>query len=108
MKNCKKYISIFLLLVFQWIFFPGSVLHEVFADHHDTECFNTHDGELTLEQAHTHCAIFEIHAPVYDVPGLIVLDTPLPQVIGSGFYAPVNPYYIPGQLNLPSRAPPTV
>jgi hypothetical protein len=42
---------------------PASSWHELFANHHDTECVAT--GETTLEAPHTHCDVFAPDSPVY-------------------------------------------
>ena len=81
MKQCKAYISVFLLLVFTWVVLPAAFVHEVFADHQDTECLpeDHHKHEAThVEALHKHCDVFRTNVPVYDAPALTVFEKPIP------------------------------
>jgi len=76
MKNCKKYISVFLLFVFTWVVLPSSFVHEFFANHRDTECLGHSHDISQLEPLHKHCDVFKTNVPLYNTPGLVVFEKP--------------------------------
>lgn len=72
LKRMKKYTASLLLVVFAWVMTPGWAVHELFADHHDTECTADHSWNGSqIESVHTHCDIFWANAPVYSAPELV-------------------------------------
>ncbi|MBL7933470.1 MAG: hypothetical protein JNL60_16305 [Bacteroidia bacterium] len=105
MNVYKKHISILLLLAFYWLSVPASLTHNLFADHEDTHCELGHEG-TTIEMPHTHCEVFKVQSPVYQVPEFVVLECPVPALVSV-----VNSYLSPfhkkdHHFNLPARAPP--
>jgi hypothetical protein len=107
MKSCKKYTALFLLLVFAWALLPGPLLHEFFADHHDTACELQHDSSTAqVEATHTHCDIFTTNSPVYDAPRLVVFTQPIAEAGGEVVCALTQHYLRPLIGNTLSRGPP--
>ncbi len=106
----KKYIAIFLLLVFSLVALPPSVLHSAFANHTDTAdnyCDYFHkDLGTHVESSHTSCDIFKTNTPVYNA--LEVLHTlSVFRVVISQYkiVAVFSTSYSP-KISLPARAPP--
>ena len=107
MLKLKKYISIFLLLLFAWVITPTQILHNVFANHTDTDCdFDHNKGGLHVESKHTHCDIFKTNTTLYNTPKItnsvkliLVLIDEL-KIKQQAFYFYTN------KVNLPARAPP--
>jgi hypothetical protein len=111
-QKIKKYIAVFLLLIFSLVALPPSVLHNAFANHTDTAdnyCdFYHKDLGTHIESTHTTCDIFKTNSPIYD--SLTVLH------IASAFHVVISLYNITDvssvshkvKINLPARAPPIV
>lgn len=109
MQKIKKHIAFFLLLVFSWVLLPASIVHEVFADHIDTDCHDSHSNSATqIESIHTHCDIFETNTPLYDIPQLTVCVKPESILILKYKTKIQSTYFHLAQLILPTRAPPVV
>jgi len=104
----KKHIAFFLLLVFSWVLLPASLVHEVFADHVDTDChFDHYASGSQVESIHTHCDIFKTNTPLYDIPKLAVVVKSQPVLVCELLTKFENSYFHLSQLILPTRAPPT-
>lgn len=112
MKKVKSYLSIVLLVVFAWVILPTQTIHDLFADHIDTEdnyCQKYHSHLGThIEETHIHCEILKLNSPVYSLPQLVsfncsiqFIETPLLFIIPE---LPVSDQ----PLDLPARAPPVV
>lgn len=102
----KKNISILLLLAFCWLSVPASLTHSVFADHEDTHCEGSHQNTTSVETPHTHCEVFKVQSPVYHIPELLVLESPVPVLVSiviSSLPSFLGTNY---HFNLSARAPP--
>lgn len=62
-RTLRTYFAYLTLAIMLTVMVPTSSWHELFADHHDTECVAF--GETTLEAPHTHCDVFSTNSPVY-------------------------------------------
>ena len=107
MQKIKKHIAFFLLLVFSWVLLPGSLTHEIFADHTDTDCqLDHHTSGPQIESIHTHCDIFETQTPVYEIPQLISCSKPEIILLNEIEQKNTSSYFHLAQISLPARAPP--
>ena len=107
MKYCKKYISVFLLLVFTWVILPPSFVHECFANHQDTECLPDHDHESAhVESLHKHCDIFKTNTPLYDIPQLTVFEKPVRKLVAEVYTGSRPVYFSTAHCAYGSRGPP--
>ncbi len=107
-QKFKKHIAFILLLVFSWVLMPASLVHEVFADHVDTDCHFDHSTATSIEATHTHCDVFKTNTPLYDIPQLTVCNAPQPVLISELLAKFENSYFHLTGLILPTRAPPVV
>ena len=110
LKSLNKYLACFLLVTFSWVILPTHTIHDLFANHNDTDSnfcarYHSHLG-LHVEKKHTHCEILKINTPVYDSPPLFIFEK-----IDAGFISEIKTnlqsvYFNQKYFNLPSRAPP--
>src|SRR5688572_7293624 len=106
MKFFKKHISLLLLLAFCWLSVPVSITHTFFADHEDTHCETEHAGVTRVETPHTHCEVFKVQSPVYDLPELFVLESPRPVLVSVVSSSTHTFKGLNFHLDLPGRGPP--
>ncbi|MEI8137470.1 MAG: hypothetical protein WCH21_09130 [Bacteroidota bacterium] len=107
MQKIKKHIAFLLLLIFSWVLLPASIIHEVFADHIDTDCHADHEKSgAQIESIHTHCDIFETNTTLYDIPQLVVCSKPQTVILSEFKPEFKTTYFHLTQLILPTRAPP--
>jgi len=91
---------------------PTHTLHELFADHEDTEhgyCAKYHSHLGThFEKQHSHCEILKTNTPVYNSPDFVILEN-----TEAIFICEINTDYKSGYFNqnylsVPARGPPAV
>lgn len=108
----NKYLSGILLFAFAWVITPTQTIHDLFADHIDTEdnyCQKYHSHLGThIEETHVHCEILKLNTPVYSVPQLVSLNCSV-QFIETPLLLLIPELPITDQFgDLPARAPPVV
>ena len=110
MKVLNKYLTYLLLVTFFWAILPTHTLHDLFANHEDTEhdfCAKYHSHLGThIEKKHTHCEILKVNTPVYDSPSLFIFKKIEAVIISEIKTNCKSAYFNQKHLNLPSRAPP--
>lgn len=112
MKDLRKYISQAILVVFIWVLLPTQTIHNLFADHVDTEdnfC-QKHHGHLGthIEETHVHCEILKLNTPVYSIPQLVSLNCSV-FIIETLFLFSIPEIPVSDASgDLPARAPPVV
>jgi hypothetical protein len=112
LKTIRKYISLFLLLVFAWSSTPAHTIHDLFADHEVEEDFNclVHHADLGVhfDEAHPDCDILHIDAPAFTESSEVKLDI-LPfqysDLVFNNYNVFVSDF---SYALLPSRAPPVM
>jgi len=107
-----KYLNVVLILVFVWVTVPVSIMHDVFANHEDTdqtECLLYHKHLGThIEKRHNHCGLFNINSPLYDAPKIVNLVEPI-QTLVCELSSPLTaPYNSSVNYTLPPRGPPAL
>ena len=81
-----------------WVLVPTHTLHELFANHNDTEheyCTD-HQSETGthVEKKHTHCQILDTNTPIYEKPSLVIFENNL-----NGPSTEINTIYYFSYLN---------
>jgi hypothetical protein len=72
-KLIKKFISLFLLVVFSLVSGPGQLIHAAFHDH--TYTIESNTGATTLDTPHTICAALQLTLPEFFNSGTCVIQT---------------------------------
>lgn len=99
-------------MVFSWVILPTQTLHELFADHEDTEhgyCAKYHSHLGThYETKHTHCDILDTNTPIYEKASFNTFETITAECVSI-----INTIYQSVSLNshttdLPARGPPAI
>lgn len=110
MKNIRKHIALLLLAVFSFSAVPASLIHSLFAHHHDTEdnyCDYYHkDLGTHIETKHTSCGEFKTQTPLYDALSVVCISSPYNYTITEKQWQIRSAVSYLKQRLLPSRAPP--
>ncbi len=89
---------------------PTHTLHELFANHEDTEhdfCAKYHAHLGThVEKKHTHCEILKTTAPVYNSPQLLIFEKTAPVFTAEIKSTYPSTYFNFHFRNVPARGPP--
>jgi hypothetical protein len=84
MPGIQKFIASSLLFVFAWAVLPVHTIHELFADHSDTDsvyCVASNAPGGQVEQKHVHCEILKTNSPVYRPQAVINIESELGEII---------------------------
>src|ERR1043166_4525893 len=111
MKSLQKYIASLLLLVFSWAVLPNHTIHEIFADHQDTDhsqCAGEYFSGVQVEKTHTHCEILKTNTPVYQHPSLVHVEKYVSSVIAEINCFPSAFYLSKYSYNFSVRGPPAL
>jgi hypothetical protein len=100
-----------LLAVFFCAILPTHTLHDLFADHEDTEhgyCAGDLHSGVQIEKKHTHCQLLDISAPVYELSRLLSVEkaqVSFTSEIKTAFISFASARYY---LNISGRGPPLI
>jgi hypothetical protein len=91
---------------------PAHTLHDLFADHEDTEhgfCerYHAHLG-IHVEKKHRHCELLKTITPIYDQPSFFSLQKAETIIFASIFTSYSEKAKDQNFFSFPARGPPTV
>jgi hypothetical protein len=112
LKKGHLLLAYLLLLVFSWASLPTHTIHDLFADHEDTEhgfCerYHAHLG-THVEKKHQHCDILKFNAPAYEPPSFLSLQKAERIIFASLFTSYSEAAKDQNLFLFPARGPPTV
>jgi hypothetical protein len=84
MPGIQKFIAFSLLVVFAWAVLPMHTIHQIFADHNDTDPAYCIAGDAPggqVEQKHVHCEILKTNSPVYWPQAVVNIESELGEII---------------------------